>query len=268
MIISKTKLIIFSIVASLFIFNSTALATPVDDALIEQDIIMYNISVQQQTLDKLSNEYDDALIKQEEIQNSIRQLENQVSKTEQELQHNQLALQAQCINIYKYGDMPVINVITDANNFEEFVVNLDFCNKIVEQTDKTIDKNIALKQSLQGQKDELNIQEQELKEEMQRIDKAKEEAESCIASLENEYSQLTEEIATLILKQQTTPAFLDVIENVGANDYIISNSVLNTNSLAEAISQSEEFAAYAEKTGASANEIVERAYSMIGSPYV
>lgn len=107
MIISKTKLIIFSIltVVCLFSFVSIGYADEISDKRIEQTIIEQDILQTQQQLDVLSNQYAEAIIKKDTLEKEITDTEKQIKDIEKELNKNKEQLTQQAVHTYKNGSI-------------------------------------------------------------------------------------------------------------------------------------------------------------------
>lgn len=107
---SKTKLIIFSILALVFfllIFTPSPIyADSISEKQVEQEQILNEIEQYQSQLDILSNNYSDALIQLEEAEAEIERLENEIEIAQEEIEFNKSQLKMQAIYSYKYGNIP------------------------------------------------------------------------------------------------------------------------------------------------------------------
>ena len=242
-------------------------------------------------MDRLSNEYNEAIIKKEETKNQIKTTEQAIKDTESDLQRSQHQLKKQAISKYKHKDISVIDVLLDSKDFYEFSVNLDFHNRLIAQSDKIVQENKELKDQLATQKEELEAQHAALEQEVQDIESAQEEANNIIADLQAKYDSLDTDMARILIQQQMAAASISPTNENGETSVIVQNpaSVLSTGTVAEEMANNIEFATYitqaiAAQTGTSVesmtveeaiasvpasnlNDIVSRAYSMIGSPY-
>lgn len=241
--------------------------------MIEQDVLMYDITIQQQELDRLSNQYNEAMMRQDELTKQIEQTEQSIQETEVELEQNTSKLMTQSVYKYKYGEVPFIEIITGSSDFYSFLVNIDFYNKTIEQFNKTIEEGKELKENLTSQRQDLAKQQLELKEEIKQVEAAKAEAEQCIEQLRLEYSQLDEEIAMLLIQQQLYAVIDSSLESDMSAEYL-TDTIINTGEVnyAEMLingTVAQEIASKAAQVGINidTNDIVSRAYSMIGSPY-
>lgn len=260
--ISKTKLIIFSILsANLIIFPSLAFADEVTLKAAEQNEIVQSINIKQAELDDLSNQYTAAILKQEEIQNNIKVAEEKIKDLNIKLENKKEQLEKQCNTMYRQGDITILDVLLDSSDFTSFITNVDFCQRYINQTDNLILETQNLKTQIEKEK---NIQEQEQQElliTIQEIEDSKALADAAIAELQFQYEQLDEEIAALILQQQLS-------ENV----YIQENAteILNSGNASSQIYQAiAQIQAEDAVNGVSSdyNDIVSRAYSMLGTSY-
>ena len=273
-----------------------AYADPVEDLNAQQETIAQNIVTEQQQLDILSNEYNDALINQEKTNKQIKKIKKSIQETEKELQINQAQFKTQIVSQYRYSGVPFIDIVIDSTDFYSFLVNLDFYNKILAQSNETIKTNKELKNTLSNQEKELQIQQEKLEKELEQIRVSKQAANSHIQELQEQYNQLDGEKAKVLIEQEL--AALTAQENVDEtinNINIAKETTYNENveieenidnedesiEIEENIDNEDEsidMSVYEEdnnsddliensSTPAASNDIVDRAYSMIGCPY-
>ena len=242
MIFSKTKLIIFSILTSLFICVPIGFCDEIMDKQIEQSIIEQEILQEQQQLDILSNQYTEAIIKKEELENEINQIKQQIEENQIKLEHNQNNLNKQAIHSYKNGTVSLLDVVLDAKSFEELVNSWDIYNEILYSYEDLIKENIKLEKQLSEEKSQLEEKTKELEQQLKDIETTQALANEHIKNLEAQYAQLDEEIAELIMQSWSINVDKETIQ------YAIS-------------------AARAASPNGDYGDIVSRAYAMLGSPY-
>ena len=291
----KTKWTIVSVIISLMIGSCFAYADPVEDLTAQQETVAQNIIAEQQQLDILSNEYNDAIIHQEETNKQIKEIKKSIQKTEKELQTNQTQFEAQVVSQYKYSGIPFIDIVVDSTDFYSFLVNLDFYNKILAQSNEVIKTNKELKDTLSNQEKDLQVQQEELKKELEQIKTSKEAADFHIQELQKQYNQLDEEKAKAIIEQelaaQATQESVDEIiddtdisedaydENINIEEdtYNEDENIYDEDENIE-IEESIDTPVYEEDNDSddliesssapdTSNDVVNRAYSMIGCPY-
>ena len=261
--ISKTKLIIFSILSvSLIFFPNLAFADEVTLKAAEQNEIIQSINIKQAELDDLSNQYTAAILKQEEIQNNIKVAEKKIKDLNIKLENKKEQLEKQCNTMYRQGDITILDVLLSSSNFTSFITNIDFCQKYINQTDNLILETQNLKTQIEKEKNTQEQEQQELLITIQEIEDSKALANAAMAELQSQYEQLDEEIAALILQQQLS-------ENI----YIQENAteILNSGNASSQIYQAiAQIQAENAANGISSdyNDIVSRAYSMLGASYV
>ena len=246
MIISKTKLIIFSIltVVCLFSFVSIGYADEISDKRIEQTIIEQDILQTQQQLDVLSNQYAEAIIKKDTLEKEITDTEKQIKDIEKELNKNKEQLTQQAVHTYKNGSISWLDVILDSNSFNEFNNNLDYCSKIINSSNMLIEQNSKLRDDLLLKQTELQQQQEELKKEIENINQAKAAADLSIQNLQQEYLQLDIDIAQLSVQN------------------VVYSTPFSEEELKEVIATVK-----AENPHMTDGDVVSRAYAMLGSPY-
>ena len=299
----KTKWTIVSVIISLMIGSCFAYADPVEDLTTQQETIAQNIVTEQQQLDILSNEYNDALINQEKTNKQIKKIKKSIQETEKELQINQAQFKTQIVSQYKYSGVPFIDIVIDSTDFYSFLVNLDFYNKVLAQSNEIIKTNKKLKNTLSNQEKELHIQQEKLEKELEQIRVSKQAANSHIQELQEQYNQLDEEKAKVLIekelaaltaqenvdetinninitKETTYDENVEIEENIDNEDENIEIEDENIEIEDESIEIEENInmSVYEEdnnsddliensSTPAASNDIVDRAYSMIGCPY-
>ena len=280
-----------------------AYADPVEDLTTQQETIAQNIVTEQQQLDILSNEYNDALINQEKTNKQIKKIKKSIQETEKELQINQAQFKTQIVSQYKYSGVPFIDIVIDSTDFYSFLVNLDFYNKVLAQSNEIIKTNKKLKNTLSNQEKELHIQQEKLEKELEQIRESKQAANSHIQELQEQYNQLDEEKAKVLIekelaaltaqenvdetinninitKETTYDENVEIEENIDNEDENIEIEDENIEIEDESIEIEENInmSVYEEdnnsddliensSTPAASNDIVDRAYSMIGCPY-
>ena len=280
-----------------------AYADPVEDLTTQQETIAQNIVTEQQQLDILSNEYNDALINQEKTNKQIKKIKKSIQETEKELQINQAQFKTQIVSQYKYSGVPFIDIVIDSTDFYSFLVNLDFYNKVLAQSNEIIKTNKKLKNTLSNQEKELHIQQEKLEKELEQIRVSKQAANSHIQELQEQYNQLDEEKAKVLIekelaaltaqenvdetinninitKETTYDENVEIEENIDNEDENIEIEDENIEIEDESIEIEENInmSVYEEdnnsddliensSTPAASNDIVDRAYSMIGCPY-
>ena len=259
-----------------------AYADPVEDLTAQQETIAQNIVAEQQQLDILSNEYNDAIIHQEETNKQIKEIKKSIQKTEKKLQANQVQFEAQIVSQYKYSGIPFIDIVIDSTDFYSFLVNLDFYNEILAQSNEIIKTNKELKDTLSNQETELQVQQAKLEEELEQITVSKQAADSHIQELQEQYNQLDEEKAGALIEQELAALAAQESVNETTNDTNIAEDTYNENTYNEDENIEPEenigMSVYEEDNGsndvienssapAASNDVVDRAYSMMGCPY-
>ena len=280
-----------------------AYADPVEDLNAQQETIAQNIVMEQQQLDILSNEYNDALINQEKTNKQIKKIKKSIQETEKELQINQAQFKTQIVSQYKYSGVPFIDIVIDSTDFYSFLVNLDFYNKVLAQSNEIIKTNKKLKNTLSNQEKELHIQQEKLEKELEQIKASKQAANSHIQELQEQYNQLNEERAKVLIEQElaaltaqenvdetinninitketTYDENVEIEENIDNEDENIEIEDENIEIEDESIEIEEniDMSVYEEDNNsddlienssmpAASNDVVNRAYSMIGCPY-
>lgn len=250
---SKTKLIIFSIILSL-LMPILCFASPIEDKTYKQNEIIQSINIKQAELDELSNEYTTAIIEKENLEKELEFINNEIKDLEEQEKEVQKNLEQQCKDKYCTDQFTIIDVLLNSSDFETLIFNIDYYDKFLVQTDNTLNKLKNLKSELKIEKEKQEEKQNELVIRIQEIEDSKKYAEDCINELQNQYSKLDEEIILLILQQQ-------LIDSQSINIYE-ENIDLSENNLSAYIYQNVE-----KKINISGNDIVERAYSMLGSPY-
>ena len=272
----------------LLIICAPALGTPIEEKELEQQELVYQIQSQQNELDILSNQYTAALLRQEELESEIVASEEEIKNLETDITLKRDKLQEQCVKTYKDGSVPLLEVLLSSTSYDAFVTNLDFCKRTIGQTNKTLDEVRALKQEIQEKR---AIQEQEkieLNMRLQEIEESKQNADNVIINLQQQYKQLDNELALLILQQQQQQQQQESVFQTSVNQEVynyfsVENSTPQNESYptndyyvpAQSFSQEQvqEVIAEIQNQNAAAgivsdyNDVVSRAYSMLGAAY-
>lgn len=268
---SKTKLIIFSIILSLML-PSLCFADEVDDKRHEQNEIIQTINLRQAELDQLSNDYTAAILEKEQTEKDLNSLKKEIDVLDKKIKRNKEKLTQQCKNTYKTDEITMLDVILNSSNFENLISNTDFCSRFINQTNNTVNELKDLKTENEIKKKEQEEKQKELDNIIQEIEKSKELAATCIEDLENQYANLDEEIAIIILEQQiaenqriAAEAGQWLIEGDAAAYIYANNENYQWNS------ENAQLGATTWSSSSSSfgsdSDVVNRAYAMLGSPY-
>lgn len=220
-------------------------ADEIQDKTIEQTVIQDEILREQQQLDVLSNQYTEAIIEKEKIEEEIKEVENQIANTETQIKETKEQLSKQAVNTYKNGSVALLDVLLDTSSFEELNTNLDYCSRIMQNSDNLIKKNNKLQNELTNQQEQLQNQQVQLQQKMQEIEEAKEMANLKIENLQQQYEQLNIDIAQLS------------VQNIVTYDQPFTEE-----ELVQVVQTLK-----AENPHMSDGDVVSRAYAMLGSPY-
>ena len=257
--ISKTKLIIFSIIICSFI-PCFAYAAPTDLKVAEQNEILQSINLKQNELDELSNRYTEALLEQEKIKNEIENINIELEKLNNKIENKRKKLEEECKDIYKIENICFLDVFLNSSDFNSFINNVNFYQRFINQTNNTLLETQQLKKEKEEQKVIQESKQEELSINIQKIENDKKSAEDIINDLQNQYQELDQEIMLLFFQEQ-----LGLTNQLETIDY----NVLNTSNLEEfyqavAQIQSENLN---NNISSDYNDIISRAYSMLGTSY-
>lgn len=257
------------------VLSVDAFASPIEEKTIEQQVVLNNILNQQKELDKLSNLYTELMLEKEEIDKELKQIQKEISDTNNKIEETKEKLCKQCNIIYKNDNIAILNTILETNSFENFVSNVDYYNKFLNQTDAILSQLKNFKQSLAEKQEIQNIKQLELEQNIQDMEEEKKNADIVLNELQEEYKNLDVEIAQLLLEQLLSEQILPeqllseqaYTENTSSNNAMINYLV--EGNLAEQIYQSEQsnIVNNIDYNSSNNNDIVSRAYSMLGTPY-
>lgn len=257
--ISKTKLIIFSIIICSFI-PCFAYAAQTDLKVAEQNEILQSINLKQNELDELSNRYTEALLEQEKIKNEIENINIELEKLNNKIENKRKKLEEECKDIYKIENICFLDVFLNSSDFNSFINNVNFYQRFINQTNNTLLETQQLKKEKEEQKVIQESKQEKLSINIQKIENDKKSAEDIINDLQNQYQELDQEIMLLFFQEQ-----LGLTNQLETIDY----NVLNTSNLEEfyqaiAQIQSENLN---NNISSDYNDIISRAYSMLGTSY-
>lgn len=255
----KIKTIIFAICVSILTFcPCIAYASPAEITA-EREAIALEIEQIQKNLDVLSNEYNTALINKQQLEESLEQTAQNIEDTNKKIQNHQETLKLQCIDLYKIDDFSFLNVILNTKSFNDFINNFNFYHRFIDQSEKLIQETSALKQQLQEQQTQMQEEKINLENEIIKINQSKELADEQIQLLQTKYDELGEELNVLLSEQYTTEINGQLIN--------FSNLTEEQQVFIENYVQQQVSSFGGSVSSADYNDIVSRAYSMIGASY-
>lgn len=256
-------------VSLLILFNliwlpSFAFATPVDEKIIEQNEILQSIQIQQTELDNLSNQYTEALLAQEELENQITTTTNEIESLDVQIKDNQKQLGEQCNYMYKNGNISFIEVILNSTDYNSFLTNWDYYNRFANQTSILVDETKQLRVKMNDKKIAQEEEKENLKETILELERTQEKANGIMSNLQNQYAQLDDEIANLIIQEQLNSSENYNIENAAS---VLTNSTVGSTEEFQNIVAEIQAQDAAAGITSDYNDVVSRAYSMLGASY-
>lgn len=199
----KTIKTIFSITLLLgFLYTMPAYADEIEDKTWQQNEIIQSINAKQLELDQLSNEYTEAILSQKQLMQDIRQNKRDIKKIKKKIKKQKAKLSKQCNITYKVDDSSLLDIILNSENFTSLISNVNFCQRFVNKTSTLLNKTKNLESKLKEKEVQQKQKKKELETRLQEIKTSKNTANTCIVDLQNQYNNLDEEIAILIIQQQ------------------------------------------------------------------
>lgn len=102
----------------------------------------------------------------EQTRERIGQLEEEITKNQELLNEKQGMLSQQVVTSYKDGNTSILDVILESTSFDDFVSRITYANKVNELYVNTITEVRELRESLNADKEELEVRESDQEEQV------------------------------------------------------------------------------------------------------
>lgn len=142
--------------------NIARLAEDIGNAGERAELLEEEIQTTRQRLFQLAADYEKSYTKLAETKTSIMTSKRRIEKTEATLTKRQRILDKRLSNIYRHGQISLLDVILKAEDLHDFLVQLDFL-ALVEERDHAVLQSLSRLQE-QQEADQARLEDQEVQE--------------------------------------------------------------------------------------------------------
>ncbi len=157
------------------------------------------------------------------VQNKLAQLEIELQNAQKELDRQKVLLKASIKELYKKDDASSVELLVSVSNFNEYFNNKAYLNKLKSSIQESTEKVIALKQQIEGQRNE---QAKLLKQEQESraiLAQARAEKDQLLADTQGQEANYRNQANSL--RQQQNQVMAAIAERMAASGVsIISGS--------------------------------------------
>lgn len=203
---TTAKAIIGAVLAVLLCLTMTptaAYAAPTSaEKQAEAQAVLQSLNAMQDTLNKASDDYFTAVSEQEQAQAGMDEAQKRIDEASGKITDLQGKLGNRANNMYREGNISVIDLLLGANTFEEFVNNWDFLTRMNQNDADLVKETKDLRAEVEDQKAEYTRQEAIAAEKAVSAKAIKEEAEATAATMQETYDSLSAEAAELLEQER------------------------------------------------------------------
>jgi cell wall-associated NlpC family hydrolase len=184
------RLLALILIASLLLLSGPALvqATPaIDRAKAQAEALMNLIDKLDEELSAAAEDYNFANQELEDTQAAVKRTMANITKAEKDLRAAQDQLNQRLVNIYKSGNLTMLEVILNTSSFTDLIARVDQMQRLGKQDSELIHQVEGYAQKVADRKAEL---ETELKEQQAYADKAETAKQKVLTQLEKQKKSL------------------------------------------------------------------------------
>lgn len=225
----------------------------------EAQAVLDQMNSMQATLDEASDNYYRAEEERAAAEQKVVEAEQQIQEETAKIKEYQQQLGTRARSMYRTGGNTFLDVILGASSFEEFATNWNMLETMNENDAELVGKTKESREKVEAAKVEYEQQEQVAAEKAEEARQVKEEAEATQAQMQATYDSLNAEAQELLRQEEearsaaAAAAAQQAISNGNAGNSSAGGSKPANNSKPQSID---------------GNDIVNRAYSQLGKPYV
>ena len=247
----------------------------------------------QETLEQTSAQYYQSLAEYQDAVNLRDAAQKRVESIGSEIADIQKNLNSRVREMYRSGSASVIDLLFGSASFEEFTKNWDVLNRVNQNEAAMIEKQRNLKTSAENEKAEYSKQAGIAEEKSKEANQAFKKSQKLVTQMQETYDNLSEEAAKLYQEEQeaaaraAAEAAAAAAAEAAAAEAAAAEAAAGEGYAAEAVSYDEDYtggiqnddgtvtdaqtgevySSASEYSASTGNEIVDRAYSMLGSSY-
>lgn len=212
----------------------TPVSAYADELQNQANDVLAQINSLNEQINDLNKQYNDAIAEQKELQEKIQLIQNDIDKKTAELDLLQNRLGSRITEMYRGGQISIIDVFLCSDSWNDLVYNWDLMNKLNNSDDALIQETKKMREDIEADKEKYEQLEQDAAERIAEAALSKEKAEELLADAQATYDNLNAEVAQVVVAAEEKQA------EINRNAEII----------------------------ATGNSIVDRAYGELGKPYV
>jgi cell wall-associated NlpC family hydrolase len=155
------RLVAFLIIASLLTLSlsSVVQATPaIDKAKAQAQALLDLIEQLDEELSAATEDYDYAAQALEDTQAKVKKTQSNINKAETDLKTAQDQLNQRLVNIYKAGNLNMLNVLLGSSSFSEMITRADQWQRLGSQDSELIDDVQSYRQDVSDRKRQLEAE--------------------------------------------------------------------------------------------------------------
>ena len=242
----------------------------------------------QETLEQTSAQYYQSLAEYQDAVHLRDAAQKRVESIGSEIADIQKNLNARVRDMYRNGSASILDLLFGSATFEEFTKNWDILNRMNQSEAAMVDKQRKLKTSAESEKAEYSKQASIAEEKSKEANQAFKKSQKLVNQMQETYDSLSKEAAKLYQEEQEAAARAAAEAAAAAaaeaaaaeaaaaeaaaaeagyyeEDYV--GGIQNDDGTVTDAQTGEVYASASEYSASTGNEIVDRAYSMLGSTY-
>lgn len=234
----------------------------------------------QETLEQTSAQYYQSLAEYQDAVNLRDAAQKRVESIGVEIADIQKNLNARVREMYRSGSTTFLDLLFGSATFEEFTKNWEILNRVNQNEAAMVDKQRKLKTTAENEKAEYSKQASIAEEKSKEANQAFKKSQKLVDQMQETYDGLSKEAAKLYQEEQeaaaraaaeAAAAEAAAAEAAAAEaayyeeDFV--GGIQNEDGTVTDAQTGEVYASASEYSASTGNEIVDRAYSMLGSSY-
>lgn len=242
----------------------------------------------QETLEQTSAQYYQSLAEYQDAVNLRDAAQKRVESIGVEISGIQKNLNARVREMYRSGSATVLDLLFGSATFEEFTKNWDILNRVNQNEAAMVEKQRKLKTSAENEKAEYSKQASIAEEKSKEANQAFKKSQQLVDQMQETYDSLSKEAAKLYKEEQEAAARAAAEAAAAAaaeaaaaeaaaaeaaaaeatyyeEDHV--GGIQNEDGTVTDAQTGEVYSSASEYSASTGNEIVDRAYSMLGSSY-
>ena len=168
------------------------------DKQAQAEAALSSLNAMQDTLDQASDEYQEALDAQQDAQNKMDEAQQQIDESTAKIEELQGKISTRVRGAYRTGGSTFLDVLTGSSSFEEFATGLDLLDKMSKEDAQLVASVKDERATQQAAYDEYESQKEIADQKAAEAEQKKNEAEALVAQYQQTYDSLSAEVQQLI----------------------------------------------------------------------